>query len=321
MWALAPPERRERAGASGSGDGVRQVLAAIPYETFPEISLGPLTIRTFGLMVALGIVLGASLAGRYVERYGVVRDRVLSFATRMVVVGLIGARLTWVVTHWSEIDSPVDVIAVWEGGLQFSGGFVAALAYAWPALRAWHPLDRWRLLDGLALGLTVGLALGRVGCYSVGEHLGGPTEFALATRYEGGDTREGPLVIGQVVHNTSLYEFLHLAVLAALLGWLLVRRRPTPGVALGVFTLWYGVARFLTDFLRVFDDTAMGLTGAQWLCLALVPAGLWLLLRAPARAEVLAAAQAERDAEEATAYEDEAAERGPADGEPAGSDL
>ncbi|HEX8581378.1 MAG TPA: prolipoprotein diacylglyceryl transferase [Acidimicrobiales bacterium] len=272
-------------------------LAAIPYETFPTIDLGPLTIRTFGLMVGLGILVGAVLAARHGERYGVDREVSYRLATRMVVAGVIGARLTWDLTHLSEIDSPLDLIAVWEGGLQFSGGFIAAVLVGLPAFRAWDRVTRFRMLDGYAFGLTVGLALGRVGCYAVGEHLGGtPTSFFLATRYEGGDTRE-PAVIGEAVHNTALYEILFLVPLAVVL-WLVLRRRPeaAPATAVGVFVLWYGVARFLTDFLRAYDEETLGLTGAQWMCLAMVPIGVWLLVRKRRQTAATLARRAERQA-------------------------
>ena len=255
------------------------MLAAIPYTTFPTIDLGFLEIRTFGLMVALGVMLGAIIASRIGERVGVPSDDTIALATRLVVAGVIGARLTWVLTHLDQIDSPVDVVAVWEGGLQFSGGFIAAIIVGIPTFRKWSRVTRWRMLDGMALGLTVGLAFGRVGCYSVGEHLGAETtSFFLASRYDGGSTREGPPEIGQVIHNTSLYEMLLLLVLAALLWWVL-RQRPVPGSLIGIFCVWYGIQRFSTDLLRGYDETKLGLTGAQWMCVALVPAGLYILLR------------------------------------------
>jgi phosphatidylglycerol:prolipoprotein diacylglycerol transferase len=255
------------------------VLAAIPYTTFPELELGPVSLRTFGLLVALGVIVGAVVAARLGEQIGIAADDTISLATRLVVAGVVGARLTWVVTHLSEIDTPLDVIAVWKGGLQFSGGFLAAIVVGLPVFRRWERLTRWRMLDRIVTGLAIGLAIGRLGCYAVGEHLGASsTSFFLATRYDGGSTREGPPAIGQVVHNTALYEFLHLLVLFGLLLWLL-RRRATPGTVLGVFCVWYGVARFATDFLRGYDDTVLGLTGAQWMCAALVPAGLFILAR------------------------------------------
>jgi phosphatidylglycerol---prolipoprotein diacylglyceryl transferase len=267
------------------------VLAAIPYKTFPTIDLGPVELRTFGLMVGLGVLLGALVAARYAERAGISRDDTYRLATRMVIFGVIGARLTWVVTHWDRIDSPLDVVALWKGGLQFSGGFVAAVAVGYPTFRRWSRLTRWRLLDGYALGLTIGLALGRVGCSSVGEHFGGPTSFFLGVRYEGGDTREGPPAIGQVIHNTALYELIQLLVLFALAWWLLERRRPapTPGTGIGLFCVWYATLRFLTDFLRSYDDTVLGLTGAQWLMLLVLPAGIWILTRVRSGNAALAA--------------------------------
>lgn len=253
------------------------MFAAIPYETFPTIDLGLFELRTFGLMVGIGVLLGAVVAARYCERWGIAREDTYSLATRMVIAGVIGARLTWVATHWEAIDGPVDVIAIWEGGLQFSGGFAAAVILGFPSFRRWSRLTRWRALDGYALGLTIGLAIGRVGCYSVGEHLGGATSFFLGTEYRGGSTREGPPAVGEVIHNTALYELIHLLVLFGLL-WLLLRPRSegTPGTAIGIFCLWYGVARFSTDFLREYDEIRLGLTGAQWMMFLVVAAGVWI---------------------------------------------
>jgi phosphatidylglycerol---prolipoprotein diacylglyceryl transferase len=267
------------------------VLAAIPYRSFPEIELGPLTLRTFGLMFALGVVAGSSILARLGERAGVPRDETIGLATRMVVAGVIGSRLTWVLTHLDSVDSPLDVIAVWEGGLQYSGGFLAALAVGWPTFRHWDRLTQGRMLDFACLGLTVGIILGRVGCYSVGEHLGGPTSFFLGTRYDGGVMREGPPLVGEVIHNTALYEGLHLIVLAALLWWL-VRRGTTPSVAAGAFGVWYSVGRFGTDFLRSYDELFLGLTGAQWTCFFVVALGLYLLVRVRPRMAARVVAEA-----------------------------
>jgi phosphatidylglycerol---prolipoprotein diacylglyceryl transferase len=280
------------------------VLAAIPYETFPDIELGPLTLRTFGLMVALGVLLGAWIAASYAERFGVPRDETYRVATWMVLAGIIGSRLTWAATHTDQIHNPVDVIAIWEGGIQFSGGFIAALIVGLPFFKRWRKVLRWQLLDGYALGLSIGLALGRVGCYSVGEHFGSETDFFLASRWEGGvppDVREPtldgvPIVDGTTFHNTSLYEFGYMVLLFGILGGivLLARRRGrdvSPGTLVGVFVLYYGVLRFLSDSVRVNDEQVAGLTGAQWMCLAMIPAGVWILWKVRPRIAALAAAE------------------------------
>lgn len=270
-------------------DQTGSVLAGIPYTTFPDFSLGPLTIRTFGLFVGVGVVLGAWLAARQIERLGIPREDTYALATRMVIAGFIGSRLTWVASHLEDIDSPLDVIAVWEGGIQFSGGFIAAVLVGMPTFRRWSGWLRWRSLDGYAYGLAIGLAIGRIGCYSVGEHFGRITDFPLGTTYEGGSTQEDfigdtALTVGMTFHNLSLYELLHLLVLFGVMSLLLWRSRSphrelAPGTLMGLFVVWYGVARFLTDVLRVNDERVAGLTGAQWMSLAMVPTGLWVLLR------------------------------------------
>jgi phosphatidylglycerol:prolipoprotein diacylglycerol transferase len=260
------------------------VLGAIPYETFPEIELGPLQLRTFGLMVGVGVLLGAWLAARWSEQFGVDSEHTYRIATRMVIGGLIGARLSWVLSHLEEIDSPLDAIAVWEGGLQFSGGFVAGVLIGYPAFKRIPLLQRWHALDGYAYGLTIGLAFGRIGCYSVGEHFGRPSSFFLATRYEGGSVREPflgdiPLTAGSVFHHTALYEFLYLLALFGVLTFLRRRAAVRPGLVIGTFCLVYGALRLASDSLRVNDERVLHLTGAQYLMILTILAGVWILFR------------------------------------------
>jgi phosphatidylglycerol:prolipoprotein diacylglycerol transferase len=265
---------------------VTGLFSVIPYETFPSIALGPLHLRTFGLMVAVGVLIGAWLAARYGEEYGIPRDTTYSLAMRMVVCGVIGARLTWVISHTSQIHSPIDVIAVWQGGLQFSGGFILAVIAGYPVYRKWNRLTRWHSLDGYAYGLTIGLGIGRIACTSVGEHFGRMSSWFLAVRYDGGAVREGtlggiPLQKGMEFHNTAIYELIYMVALFAFLTWLLYgrKRRPPTGTILGIFCLYYGVVRFASDSLRVNDDRVLGLTGAQYLCLALLPTSAWIFFR------------------------------------------
>lgn len=285
------------------------MFAGIPYQTFPDFDIGPLTIRTFGMIVGIGVLVGSWVAARDVERWGVPREETYRLATRMVVAGVIGSRITWVLSHLEQIESPIDVIAIWEGGIQFSGGFITAIIVGFPTFRKWSTKLRWRSLDGYAFGLTIGLAIGRIGCYAVGEHFGRTTDFFLGTTYEGGGTQENfigdqRLVEGMTFHNTALYEFLHLVVLFGIMALLRARARAKgtdllPGTLMALFVIWYGIGRFATDLVRVNDETVLGLTGAQWMSVVLVPVGLWVLLRvrhqaaaAPEDPEEIAAMQA-----------------------------
>jgi phosphatidylglycerol:prolipoprotein diacylglycerol transferase len=251
----------------------------IPYRTFPELRLGPLQLHTFGLFVGLGVLVGSAVFLRHGRRSGMDPDALSSLVWRILVAGFAGARLMFVISHpGGFVGRPWAVLAVWEGGLEFSGGFVLAAAVVIAWLRRHPEVDGLALADGVVLGLAIGLAIGRVGCYSVGEHLGGPTSFPLAVHYLGGVTREGPIPIGARVHNTALYEILLLLPLIAVL--LVLRRRGVgPGWFTATFLLWYGVQRFCTDFLRAYDREVLGLTGAQYLCVGMVVAGLVLLAR------------------------------------------
>src|SRR4051794_4937056 len=136
-------------------------------------------------MIGVGVLAGAWVAGTLAERWGEPRESTYRMATRMAIAGVIGARISWDVVHRSEIGVPLDLFAVWRGGLEFSGGFIAALLVGLPTFLRWSRLFRWRVLDGYVAGLALGLAVGRVGYIAVGEHFGRPTTFFLATRYDG----------------------------------------------------------------------------------------------------------------------------------------
>jgi phosphatidylglycerol---prolipoprotein diacylglyceryl transferase len=281
------------------------MLAAIAYKTFPTIELGPLQLRTFGLAVGLAVLAASVVGAREAERWGIDREASYRLATQLVIAGIVGSRLTWDLTHWSDIDRPLDLIAVWQGGLQFSGGFVLASIVAIPTARKLTPLWRWRLGDAATYGLILGVAIGRVGCTAVGEHFGstwGASWFPLAVRYEGGAVRE--LVLGQHLpvaqqipvtkglefHNTAIYELIVGLLIFGLLT-LVVRHRPfvKPGTVSALFCLTYGVFRFSSDFLRVNDETTFGLTGAQYMCIVLVVIGIWIWFSRRPALDVIAA--------------------------------
>ena len=251
----------------------------IPYTPFPELALGPLHLRTFGLFVAIGVIAGIWIAAWRNERFGIPRGQTERVALILVGVGFIGARLLWVVTHLDEVSSFLDVFAVWKGGLQFSGGFITAILISPLVTRKWPKDRRWELLDGAVLGLAVGQAIGRLGCYAVGEHFGGPTDFFLGITYQGGEVVEGPLQVGVTYHSTALYEILWLIPIIVLLFWQ-DRRGVRPGIMAGTFAVGYAVCRFATDALRTNDERVLGLTGAQYMTIILYIFGLWVLWNA-----------------------------------------
>ncbi|MFZ4509471.1 MAG: prolipoprotein diacylglyceryl transferase [Candidatus Nanopelagicales bacterium] len=268
------------------------LIAGIAFPTFPSVQLGPLRLMTFGIFVALGVIVGIYVAAWRNQRYGIPRSETEKIGLILVGVGFVGARLLWVVTHLEEIRSPIDVIAVWDGGLQFTGGFVTAILLAPLFMRHWPKDRRWELLDGAVLGLAIGQMIGRIGCVAVGEHLGGPTDFFLGWTYTGGTVVEGPLVVGTTYHNAALYEILWLIPIILVL--VLIDRAKAPaGVMAGAFAIMYGTARFLTDFVRINDERVFGLTGAQYMTMLLVLFGVWVIWHSLRRARAEKSTDAE----------------------------
>ena len=256
------------------------VSALVPYRAFPQIELLGFTFQTFSLMSVLGFTLGAAIAARHVSRRSSVEFQTMFvLASQIAIAGFVGARVTWVLTHTDEVRSPVEALAIWQGGLQFAGGFIGVVLAAVFLLRTFPRNVKWIAADGLSIGTCLAIALGRVGCIAVGEHFGRPSTFLLAVRYDGGIVKETtlgdrPLRLGDTFHHTALYDLVVLATLLAVL--LVIARRASTGQVVAAFCCVYGTCRFLTDFLRVNDQRLLGLTGAQFLMLVVVAAGLWI---------------------------------------------
>ena len=187
----------------------------------------------------------------------------------------------------------------------------------------------WRTLDLAAPGLALGIIIGRIGDLMIGDHLGKPTSFALGWRCLGESNGAAPIAarvyrsrleagdppslgcFGLTLHQTALYDLVSTALLLALLLWL-GRKSRNLGFMTLVFTIWYGIMRVITDFLRV-DRRYLGLTGSQiWASLGVL-ACIYLLARyrgAPPRwAGPRANATAESDEPAAKAQEGASAER------------
>lgn len=251
----------------------------IPYRTLPTIDVGPIPFRTFGLLVALGVFVAFAIVGDLARRHRLDEIEVRRLAVRLVIAGVIGARVAYVVSDWrAMVARPWKVVALWEGGLQFFGGFVAAVIVLLVWLRRHPEVPRRRLGDVLAVGLAGGMAIGRLGCVAVGEHLGASTDRWWGARFLGGSTVE-PLSMGDVVLLPALYEALLLAVFALVARPIVARGVVPAGRVLGGFLATYGVTRFLLDTLRVNDDRLLGLTAAQLASGTVAAAGLVILLR------------------------------------------
>jgi len=256
---------------------VTHLLASISYPTLVRIHLGPLAISPHGIGIAVGFLLGARAMLWESRKRGISDDDVYRMLTRAAMGAIVGARLVYVVNHWSEFYSgtPLYALKVWEGGLSLLGGILGAITFALPYMLG-HRLSFKRVMDSAAIGLPIGIAIGRIGDLVIGDHLGKQTTFLLGYYCRGNEG--SPCVPGTLVHQAALYDLF--AVIPLLLFINYLRRRPRPdGTMIVAFTAWYTVERLIVDFARV-DKTYFGLDGSQWTSLAFLALCLyWLAVR------------------------------------------
>jgi phosphatidylglycerol:prolipoprotein diacylglycerol transferase len=248
------------------------------FGSFPETAI---TLKPFGMLVALGAYSGTVAALRQARRLGASERAILSFTGWVAVSALVFA-------HWLDalfyyprdvLEDPLLLLRLWEGLSSF-GGFAGAFvgAFAW---RFHYKATLLPYADIVASSFPVSMALGRLGCAVAHDHPGLRSDFVLAVRFPDGGR-----------HDLGFYEFLLMTPLA--LTFLILRQKPRPwGFYGGILCAFYAPLRFLLDFLRersevlvpgvvaTADARYLGLTPAQWACLPLFALGVTLLARLP----------------------------------------
>lgn len=248
-------------------------------------SIGPLTLHTYGLMLALGAALGLWLLSRLARRAGLDPEKISSLALWLLLSGIAGARLLFVLLEPAQFRAqPWRVLFVWEGGLVFYGGLAAALAVGLWLLRRWR-LPALTVMDCVAPALALGQAVGRLGCFAAGCCYGLPwPEGWCAVTFSDPRTLAPP---GIALHPAQLYTSAALFVITGLL-LLLWRHRRFAGQIFFTYGLLHGIARVIIEQFRGdWRGEPLGpLTPTGWfaLGLAVVSAGVlvYLARRGPA---------------------------------------
>ena len=231
--------------------------------------IGSLDITSFGVMVALGALVGLWVFRRELARSGL-PEAAMDAAVYGLVGGLLGAKLLYVFEHLEE--SSFFSLFLDRGGMSWFGGFAGGLLAGFLTIR----LKRWPLLAVLAAAtpaLAIGQLLGRIGCFLVGDDYGHPTSLPWGVAFP-----EGLPPTTERVHPTQLYEAIFLGFFA----WVLIRWRRrglSDRAVLGRYFVGVGAFRFLLEFVRVNTRVLGPLTVAQLFSLAVVALGLALLLR------------------------------------------
>lgn len=267
-------------------------MGSIPYPDIDPIlfTLGPLSVRWYGLSYVVGFIVGGLIVRSLNKRWevGLSDDDLLDVVLVSVVGLVVGARLGYVLLYgagryWSD---PLSILAIWDAGMSFHGGLIGILLAGWWVARR-KGISTLRLYDMGAVGAPIGLFLGRLANFINGELWGRPTDLPWGMVF--------PAAPGSMPrHPSQLYEALleGLVLFAVLI--ILSRRKRPDGFMIGVLLTLYGVFRIFVEFFREPDVQlgfiAGGLTMGQLLSIPMLGIGIWLVVRA------LRAERRERDA-------------------------
>ncbi|MEL6887709.1 MAG: prolipoprotein diacylglyceryl transferase [Pseudomonadota bacterium] len=287
---------------------------------FPNISPEIFSVTLFGMEFALrwyalayimGIVIGwrmvvmaAKTPRLWPGNAPVMTPQQLEEMLTWIILGVIlGGRLGYVAFYQPGyyLQNPAEILYIWQGGMSFHGGLLGVVLAAYLYTR--RGFDRFSVADAIVLGTPPGILLGRVANFINAELWGRPTELPWGVAFPGEAAQFCPDVVGICArHPSQLYEAaLEGLILMIVLLWLVWRRAALkrPGLTCGVFFVFYGIGRFVIEFVRQPDAqfispgnplglawhmSGYGLTMGQILSLPMIVLGLWLIRRAQQRA-------------------------------------
>jgi prolipoprotein diacylglyceryl transferase len=254
------------------------VLASIPSPSSGSLSLGPLDLRGYGLMIALGVVAAVWLAQRRWQERGGDPDDIVSIAMLAVPAGLVGARLYHVITDWQSYQGRwLDVVKIWQGGLGIPGGIALGVAVGLVVARR-RGIRVPVVLDAATPALPLAQAIGRWGNWFNQELFGRPTDLPWGLEIDPG-RRPAQYADAETFHPTFLYESLWNLALCVFLIWLDRRKVLRPGYVFPAYVAGYFLARLGLEMLRV--DPASLVLGVRvniWVSLIGIATGLVLVV-------------------------------------------
>lgn len=246
------------------------------------LDLGFWQLRSYGVFVAIAILVGIWWSAREAERRGFPRALVHEFAWAVVLAGLVGARLWYVI--FSEptayLARPWEVVAIWQGGLSIHGAILAgSVAGLWWGRRRGLPF--WRFGDAVVPGLILGQAVGQIACLLNGDTYGRPTTLPWAIVFT---HPEAMAPLGVPLHPVQVYELIAYGAVF-LVVQKIARTARREGSALLTYAVLYGAVRFAMEFFRGDPPTVAGIIVPQAVSvmLVLVAAASFVLLRRTAK--------------------------------------
>ena len=276
------------------------VIASIPSPGANSIEIGPVELRAYGLMIALGVIAAVWMSQHRWAARGGDPEQINRIALWAVPAGLVGARLYHVITDWKrfEADGWLEALAIWKGGLGIPGGMAAGILTGLWMMRR-RRMNRGEALAAMVPALPLAQAIGRLGNWFNQELYGSPTDLPWGLEIDRAH-RPDQYIDVETFHPTFLYEGLwNLALCVLLLALdrrrlaasasILVsdpRRARRPGSILAVYILGYGLGRLWIEAVRI--DSASLVWGVRvniWMSLTLIASTTVYLLwtRRPSR--------------------------------------
>lgn len=244
----------------------------IPWIESHSYPLGPITLQTWGTLVAVGFLCAVWVAARRAREKKLDPKIVWDMAFWIFIAAFVGARAFHVLFYEPGyyLVHPLEAIDPRAPGYAIMGGILggAGAAYLFAKRKG---LDFIAYADVLAWGIPWGCGIGRLGCFLIHDHPGTLTSFALGVKYPDGKVR----------HDLGLY----LSIVGFVIGvaFLIVNwkygKKVRPAFWFGLFLILDGVLRFFLDFLRVADRRLLFLTPTQWVLLATTSLGIFLVTR------------------------------------------
>ena len=223
---------------------------------------GGVRIYTYGLMYALGFLIGISYVARLAKKSDVSPETVLDLSFYIILAGVIGARVLYILTDWQRFSGhPIDVFKIWEGGLVFYGGLIGAMIASYVYTKK-HKISFLKVLDLFMPGASLGHAIGRLGCLAAGCCYGKPAPawFPFSISFPASSHSLAP--VGVPLYPTQIIESLSLFLVFLFLARLYPRRKFDGQVFIS-YVISYGIIRILVEIFR--GDLIRGFLIPNWL--------------------------------------------------------
>lgn len=210
------------------------------------IKFGPFAVHAYGFFIAVGFLVGMGIAVSHAKKSGLPFQKIADLGFYVILSSILGARVFYIFTDWERFSGNLlDMFKIWEGGLVFYGGLIAAMLTGIWFIKK-NSLPALKTLDVFAPALAIGHAFGRIGCFFAGCCHGAPTNVPWAVTFT---HPESLAVKGVPLHPVQLYDSAgELAIFFLLLT--LRKSKRFDGELIFTYGILYSILRFTVEFLR-----------------------------------------------------------------------